>query len=235
MSGLPIQPAWKEEAEKRLKARHVNVEEYPSKTFRREFFVTIGHVYWERLIVSTERGQADYRRLADHLGLERTTVWRWKNKTTPPPADKFFAVVLLVLKRDLRDLDLGSQNEILFDSVRRQCEALAAEYDEPTDCELTRFVFKSLVRVMNVPAVDDLAPGREVSGARRKEALREVHSELTAAIGRDFDARAERSPNFTGRPRAVKPSELDEWLAGWGIPYTLFAMGCTRHWGIEHV
>ena len=235
MSGLPIPSEWQKEAERRLREHSVNVTEYPSKTFRREFFVTIGHIYWDHLIASTERQRLDGIELADRLGLGASTVSRWTSKANPPAADKFFAVVLLVLKRDLKDLDLGGQNEILFDSIRRQHERLAADYCEPSNCDLDRFVFKSLLRVMHTSAVNDLAPGAGASPSRQEAALKEAVVGLNKAIQRDFDAEVEKSPSFTGRVRKVGPQELDEWLASWGVPYTLFAMGCTRTWGIENV
>lgn len=235
MSGLPIQPAWKQAAEKRLRDRGVNVEEYPGKTFRPEFFRTIGHVYWDRLVDVTERRRLADAEFADRLGVDKTTLWRWTTGKTRPSADKFFAVVLLVLRSDLNDLALGTQGEVLFDAIRRQMEALSVEYDEPPGCALTRFVFRSVLRVMLIPAVNDLVPDGNVPEARQKASLKQVVGGLNAALKRDFDAEVARSQNFCGDLRRVKPSELDEWLAGWGIPYTLLAMGCTRKWGIEDV
>ncbi len=235
MSGLPTQPAWTDEAEKRLRHHSVNVEEYPGKTFRPAFFRTIGHIYWEHLVAVTERDRLDDIELADRLGHDKSTVSRWTSGKHPPAADKFFAVVLLVLKRDLKDLALGSQNDLLFDAIRRQFELLAEEYDEPPGCPLSRFVLKSLLRVMLVPAVNNLVPGATVTEQERKSALRTATAGLNAALKRDFEAEVARSQNFAGTFRTVKPSELDGWLAGWGIPYTLFALGCTRNWGIDHV
>jgi transcriptional regulator with XRE-family HTH domain len=235
MSGLPILGSWKKDAEKCLRDHDVNVEKYPNKTFRHKFFTTIGHVYWERLVQWTEQQSLDNRDLADRLGLGASTVSRWTSGANPPEADKFFAVVLLVLKRDLNQLDLGCQNDLLFDSVRLQLERLAADYCEPPCCGLDRFVFKSLLKVMQIPAVNDLAPNAGTSKAEKKSALKEAVVSLNREIRREFDAEVSRSQNFAGTVRTVEPAELDEWLASWGVPYTLFAMGCTRTWGIENV
>jgi len=235
MSILPIQYEWKVEAEKRLREHSVDVLKYPSKIFRFKFFMTIGHIYWERLIASTERQRLDDIELADRLGLSSATVSRWTSGVHPPAADKFFAVVLLVLKRDLKDLQLGSQNELLFDSIQRQHQDLATEYYEPPSCSMDRFVFKSLLQAMHIPAVNDLAPNAKVTKARQKTALEEVVVGLNKAIQRDFDADVKASQNFAGSARKVRPQEVDEWLASWGVPYTLFAMGCTKTWGIENV
>jgi transcriptional regulator with XRE-family HTH domain len=235
MGGLPIQSEWQGEAERRLRTHGVNVKEYPSKTFRFKFFMTISHVYWERLIASTERQRLDDIELADRLGLTQSTVSRWTSGTHPPAADKFFAVVLLVLKRELKDLDLGGQNDILFHAVQRQHERLAEDYYEPPSCALDRFVFKSVLRAMHVPAVNALVPEAAVDKATREKALRAVAAGLNATLRKEYDADVGRSLNFAGRCREVLPSEIDEWLACWGVPYTLFAMGCTRKWGIEDV
>lgn len=235
MTGLPIREFWKNEAERCLRERAVNVKDYASKTFRHKFFVTVGHVYWERLIAMTGRQRLDDIELADRLGLGASTVSRWTSGANPPAADKFFAVVLLVLKRELKDLELGSQNDLLFDSVRLQHERLAADYCEPPSCNLDRFVFKSLLRVMHIPAVNDLAPNAGTSKAAKKAALTEAVVGLNRELRRDFNVEVERSQNFAGIVRKVEPEELDEWLASWGVPYTLFAMGCTRTWGIEDV
>ena len=235
MTGLPIQPKWRLEAESQLRKHAVDVEKYPSKVFRFKFFMTVGHIYWERLIASTERQRLDDIELADRLGLSAATVSRWTSGVHPPAADKFFAVVLLVLKKDLKELELGSQNDLLFDSIQRQHEELAAEYCEPPSCTLDRFVFQSLLRIMHIPAVDDPAPNAKVTKAQQKAALEQVVVGLNKAIQRNFDAEVRASPSFAGSVRKVRPQEVDEWLASWGVPYTLFAMGCTRTWGIEDV
>jgi transcriptional regulator with XRE-family HTH domain len=235
MAGLTIQELWKKDAEKCLRDHGVNVKEYPNKIFRHKFFVTIGHVYWEHLIAMTERQKLDDIELADRLGLGASTVSRWTSGVNPPAADKFFAVVLLVLKRDLKDLDIGNQNELLFDAVRLQHERLAVDYYKPPSCSLDRFVFRLLLRLMQIPAVNNLAPNSGSSKAVKEAALKEAVVVINKELQREFDSRVKQSQNVREKARKVGPEELDEWLACWGIPYTLFAMGCTRAWGIEDV
>lgn len=238
MGGLPIQTEWKDEAERRLQKHGVTVKKYVSKIFRTDFFKTIGLVHWQRLIATPELKQMSKIKLADQLGLSQASQSRWTTGAHEAGADKFFAVVLLVLKRDLSQLNLGNQNAVLFHAIQRQHEQLTAKFYKQPSCELEQFVFRSVLRAMSVPEVNALVPKKKVGkavNAAREAALKEVASRLNATLRHEFNENATRSANFKGKLREVLPSEIDAWLASWGVPYTLFAMGCTRNWGIEHV
>ena len=90
---------------------------------------------------------------------------------------------------------------------------------------------------MEVPEVNGFVPNGNGGAAAHKNALTVVNKSVNDALKRDFNQQVERRMNFVGSPKTVEPSQLDEWLASWGIAYTLFAMGCQKvtTWGIEDV
>ena len=234
---MQIQPAWRSEAEKLLEEKGVIVSKFASKTFRGDFFRTIGHVYWNKLIALAQVQNLDDKELAKRLGLVGSTSSRWETGANPAGPDKFFAVVLLVLKRELNELLLGNRKGLLFDAVSLQLERLATEYHAAPSCKLDRFMMKSVFLSMDVPEVNDLVPNSAVTTSVRKKSLTKVIVSLNKALERNFHQQAGQRMNFAGRAKKVEPSQLDEWLASWGIAYTLFAMGCEKvtTWGIENV
>jgi len=90
--------------------------------------------------------------------------------------------VFLVLKHDLKNLDLGSQNELLFDSIQRQHQEPAADYCEAAKLRLGSF------RVQ-ITAAGNAHPLSRRSGTECKRD--ENRTGVRAGIGSESERRAE--------------------------------------------
>lgn len=232
MDGLPILPAWKREAVAKLAKKGVALNDFPGNVFRKDFFKTVGNVYFDGLV---ENEKLTSTLIGKRLGLNNTTAWRWVRGDTTAGADKFFALLLFVLRKEIQTVNVGKRETLLFEAIRRQCTSLAVQFCHEPSVILDRIGFKALMRMMQLPAVNHHAPGEAVDESEKAAALKDAAVQVNAMLKVDFDERAKRTQSIAGKAKRYAPTELNELLTDWGLPYTLFAMGCTRKLGVEDV
>ncbi len=202
------------------------VTDFQDKQFRPTFFRVIGHRYFmaiQRILTddpTTRRfTHADWR---TRLGVDRATVHRWKHEINYAEGEKFFVAQMLLANRPLASLNLPDNVEMLRQSVASMLRHLKSRYDGVNRVDpITPEVFKIILELMSVMA-------------RRPEALYNPHDAKRRAKSKKSALKllAEHlcnKPSLTGQTM-VLPSHVKLWLDGWGIAYSLFALGNRLSW-----
>lgn len=227
---LPLSGAWEAAAERWIE-RNTTLDEaghFAGKVFRKEFFPTLARVYLDELVTYTRKKKkvADARPdIVEELGLHASTLTKWVDGSHPPGADKFFAITLLVLKQRLASIPFSPNRVLLFEAVRAQLEAFAARFPKRPGCGMDRTTFRGLLHAMREPAVDKLAPGSKAGAGEKKDALIVVVRRVNEGLARDHGAYSLRELRVFDPAPAAAPTEVAGWLEGWGMPYTLLAIG----------
>lgn len=202
------------------------VTHFRDQEFRDRYFLVIGHKYVLALhrmltvVPSTKRfTQAQWR---TKLGVNKTTIWRWKNDVSCAAAEKFFAVQLLMVDIPLTNLCLPNNDEMLAEAVVAMSRHLKARYDPLNDAEpITLKVFRIVQYLMLIMSQSREAlynPYSKTQSARSGEsALKVLASHLA-------------TKSSLTKQSKVLPSHIKLWLDGWGMTYTLFAMGNRLGW-----
>lgn len=221
---LPLSSAWQAAAEKLIE-EFGNLEDtahFAGKVFRKQFFPIVARVYFDEMMAGTDVSKLQ---VVERLKLDAGTYKRWVNKSHPPAADKFFAVVLLLLNRDLKSFAFSSPDRLLFKAIDLQLHRFARDFCDPPQCVMTRLAFRSLIHAMRDASSERLVPGSKYSKAMRETALVKAVSKVNKGL--------EEDSLLTGAMTTqVEPDQLETWLSNWGMPYTLLAIGTKNvSWG----
>lgn len=230
VKGLPLSPRWQSHVEEWIEAEGIqeNAEHFPGKVFRQKFFPVLARVFFDELVEHTRivKKVGDVKvHVVEELGLHASTLKKWTDESHPPGADKFFAVATLVLKKDIRDLPLSDRRALLFEAVKRQMELFAADFCEPPECDMTRTVFRGVMHAMRQEEVNKLYPGEKHTPAEREKALAALVVSINERFAQDYEAYVRKSLNFFAEPPQATSSDVAMWIASWGVPYTLLAIG----------
>ena len=221
---LPLSSAWQAAAEKLIE-EFGNLEDtahFAGKVFRKQFFPIVARVYFDEMMAGTDVSKLQ---VVERLKLDAGTYKRWVNKSHPPAADKFFAVVLLLLNRDLKSFAFSSPDRLLFKAIDLQLHRFARDFCDPPQCVMTRLAFRSLIHAMRDASSERLVPGSKYSKDIREKALVKAVSKVNKGL--------EEDSLLTGAMTTqVEPDQLETWLSNWGMPYTLLAIGTKNvSWG----
>ena len=150
MERLPLSPVWEAKAErlirKKAKGKFREPGHFAGKVFRKQFFPILARVYFDELTAYADRyHRLDKVAIAEALGLNASTLTRWVNGDHPPGADKFFAIVVLLLKKSLKDIPFSDRDDLLFRAVVVQLKSFVRKYLVEPECEMDRFTFRCLV------------------------------------------------------------------------------------------
>ena len=226
---LPLSSAWQAAAEKLIE-EFGNLEDtahFAGKVFRKQFFPIVAQVYFDEMMAGTDVSKLQVSKLqvVERLKLDAGTYKRWVNKSHPPAADKFFAVVLLLLNRDLKSFAFSSPDRLLFKAIDLQLHRFARDFCDPPQCVMTRLAFRSLIHAMRDASSERLVPGSNYSKDIREKALVEAVSKVNEGLEEDSLLTGAMAPE-------VKSNQLATWLSNWGMPYTLLAIGTKNvSWG----
>lgn len=234
--GLPLSAVWQNAAEELVERSEVVevIQHYAGKYFRGRFFDTIASVYHAELLknLKVDSGM-EKKAVADGLNLDAATLSRHNKKKKNDP-NKFFAVVLLMLKKNLNQLNFPDRREMAFQAMSKQMMDLGEEFCQPTISGLNRVVLASLIYAMRDKEVDKLIPTVEIAQKKREAAAEKILVNVNAVLRKRYDNFVSRQGNSSYIHADVTVRELIRWLADWGMPYTLLAMGTEgADWGLE--
>lgn len=228
---LPLSPPWEAKAEllirKKAKGKFRQPEHFAGKVFRKQFFPILGRVYFDELVRYAEsKHRIEKLAIAQNLGLNQSTLTRWINGENPPGADKFFAVVALILKVNINDIPFPDRDTMVFRSIVEQLKSFTLKYLTAPQCDLDQFKFRCLIYVMKDRTSDMLLPGsKKVTASERKTALKSATAHLNKRLTSDYEAWNRSNLKTIVKPPKVLPSQLSLWLSSWGMAYTLLAYG----------
>lgn len=200
--------------------------DFQNKHFRATFFRVIGHKYVmeiQRILTADMRTrlftQAQWR---TSLGVDRITVWRWKHEINYAEGEKFFVAQLLLANRPIGSLNLPDNAEMLMQSAVSMCKHLKSRYDSVNRLDpITPEVFRIVHELMGVMVRCEEAVynphDTTLNTKSKKEALKQLADHLC------------KKPSLT-KQTIVLPSQVKMWLDGWGIAYSLFALGNRLSW-----
>lgn len=218
---LPLSSTWREAAEQLIEdvGTVANAAHFAGKVFRKQFFPEISRVYFDELLAQAKLHE---EAVVEKLGLHASTLTKWSDHSNPAGANKFFAVLLLVMKKNLNAIPFPDRGVMLFRAIRRQLKRFAEDYCEPPQCAMDRLVFRSLVHAMGHASSERLVPGTKVTDAIRARALADSVRTVNGALKRDYGAFG------AGKAPVVDAERLSLWLSSWGMPYTLLALGTEK-------
>ena len=232
---LPISPLWQNEAQKWMEENDLIVEHFAGTVFRKEFFPNVARVFFDELVEYSQKvrkiGKAG---IVDKLELHITTLKKWINQSHPPGADKFFAVLLLVLKEELSEIPFKNRRVILFKAVQMQMKQFTERLKEPPHCELDRMVFRGMMHAMKDRAVDVLHPDILTDVDTRSKAAHTLAKRVNEGLRQDAENYTSKNVPFPNPPLEVDAIQVLFWLASWGKPYTLLAFATQNvDWGLD--
>ncbi len=203
-------------------------QDFQTQEFRTTFFRVIGHKYVmaiQRILTAdpaTRRfTQAQW---CTKLGVNRITVWRWKNDINFAEGEKFFAAQLLLANLPVQGLNLPDNSEMLMQSILCMWKELSQKYNYIHFDEgelITPKVLRIVHELMSVMASSKI----------------NVYNPHDASISKELSIKALKflAVHLTNRPYLTKqsivlPSEVKLWLDNWGTAYSLFALGNHLNW-----
>jgi len=203
---------------------HDHYLDFVNKEFHKKLYEVIGHQYVMTLLraLATDpvSKKANFAPWATKLGVDKTTLWRWKQEHVFAGAEKFFAIQLLILDKPLGELPLPDNHAMLRESVLGTLRYFSRTYGPASTVPLSPGVFEhvlSLMRVMVQSNDSVYCPFEPSLSARHEHALKV----LTQHVNRSAPSRTD----------PVTPvSTVRAWLDSWGMPYTLFALGYRASW-----
>jgi len=232
---LPTSPDWRTATEALLEAQRgeKTTDSFIQSSFRRQFFPIISGVYFDEVKTFAN---LDLETIKSELKLTKGTESRWYSGHSAPGPDKFFAVVLLMLKLDLNSIPFPGRNVMLFRSVRGQIERFSEDYCVRPSTGFNLILFRAMIHAMSHPSADKLVPGDRWTQVIREKNLTESVKRVNTGLKDDHEAYRRKGLTVFPKPPVVDPQTLSSWYSNWGIPYTLFAMGTKdANWGIEDV
>jgi hypothetical protein len=238
--GLPISPKLQSAAEELINSsgiKKLRASNFRGKYFRRHFYPNVANVYFGELIEFTKvKHKLDEKKIVKTLALDYATKKRWLENSHPPAADKIFAIILLILRKNFQNIPFSSPPELIFFAVCRQLRAICMDFCgyEPT-CVMSRTAFRTLMYAMSSGYVDGLIPGNGLSKEATKVKLGYVR-DVVNAKWKEFTAESAIRLGYSSKPTVIMPPDLHKWIVNWGMPYTLFALGTQKmQWGVTDV
>jgi hypothetical protein len=213
----------------------LQVAHYADQTFRQDFYRVIGHQYVLAILRSFNKTKKNAAKSdnsknskkmtinndewASKLGVDRSTVHRWKTQQSMASAEIFFAVQLLVMNRPFKKLTLPDNDEMLKLVVLHMMSEIRKTLNSGNPSVLTERVFRAVYVSMSVMKVADgsLYLGQGVKQpAENDNALKLLTNHLRQQIPADY--------------QTLLPSELRKWLDDWGLPYSVLATSYQIDW-----
>jgi hypothetical protein len=206
----------------RARKRKIPIHNYQHNTFRNTFFQAIGHQYVMEMMntainPSTGKIFNEYE-FRIKLGVDKSQLSRWLREDTFADGNKFFAMQLLILNSQIKDLNISDNDNILQMAFFSMLRWLKRTYDQPYSPIMTRSVFEKLylsMLVMNEQPAECLYNPRDES-LTAADCLKALES-LSSIIKCKYN-------------RSYLPSAICETLDCWGLAYSLFALGYRKSW-----
>jgi hypothetical protein len=251
----PLPPAWRERAYRAIlghppspatlvpppidpdggdgpSAERVAIATYIDVRFRARFFEVVGHEYLmafhHRYVGNNPPRVISPQRWLLALGVNRTTVHRWRRREVMGGAEKFLASQMFVLKTPLIQLELPADTALLRECVLTMVGDLARVEGGPPPTRLLPAVFRRITFLMSaMTARPDLVYPPPVQAETDTPSPEAVHRAVTGLVDQ-LNAAEVNSGRRNGT--AVLPSEVRVWLDTWGLAYALFAVGYRESW-----
>lgn len=209
-------------------------QEFSDKHFRSKFFEVVGHEFVLAMMRSClgEKAPA-LMRVTDWksaLGVNSSTIYRWKRRLVMASAENFLATKLLIFKRSFTDLSLPADIAIMKSSILAAVVHYSRIIRQNHRLELSYSKFHTLLTCMAVmqerpDLVYDIGPRSEIhilSFNPINKILRELARQATVLNAARYTSR---------QASVVLPSDVYSCLSNFGLGYSLFAIGYRESWG----
>lgn len=152
----------------------------------------------------------------ERLGLHRGTPNRWLKNETQPHAREFFGLLLVGLRKELSEVRLPGNRQVIWEAVSRTLAIIREKECERDRRHPTREEFVCVWWSMRHPSANELTPDQsEPDLARIKEMFADVVHQTQKAV-----------PGGVIRTTELARRALMEWA----LPYTLFRIGLLSDW-----
>ncbi|QEG27845.1 hypothetical protein GobsT_26090 [Gemmata obscuriglobus] len=214
---------WINEGYRLLGDANINDCEYQNVIIRQRIFNSITNAYWRAVVRYAGTVEPPLQRdnelpeqaLLRLLGQNSGTISRWLNGRTPPQADKVLGSLVIVLVKEIEDIDLPPIREIAWQAVSQTMNVIRQE---------------DLGRGPRTLSRQEFACVRWLARHVQSRAYAEGHSrntqnpELEAQVLTDvFHKVRLRFPEVAA---GLVPVAISEWLR----PYLLFRVGLLGGW-----
>ncbi len=220
-----IPSAWLALGEAFLRGKGIEVEDY-QKPFRDRMRESIAWPYWIALVQHVEASQAvtlgkneDVQQaIGKFLIVHRSNYNRWFKEESLPGADKYFATVVILLRKELREVTVPANREVIWKAVSRTLSLV-----READCEDGRHTIS-----------------REEFAAAR-HFVTQQHSDVFMGAVRPTP-KLTLLQNTSSWVRGIFPTgtirttqDVLRAVTNWHLPYVLFRIGLPRAWEILDV
>jgi hypothetical protein len=208
---------WVQVGFEQLMVLGIDCENFQREVIKDRLLKSIAFVYWTTL---TDYAKAEHglhvEDIGRRLGVNRSTYNHWIKEENCPAAEKFFGVLVIVLKKEIQDVGFPCNREVSWRGVKRTLGLIRER-----ECGLVR----------REPDREELACIRFVTchrlGGKLVPKDRHIDSGAQEVVFTDaLRYLRKRFPN--GRIRSSRL--ISQVIADWARPYVLFRVGLLKGW-----
>jgi hypothetical protein len=210
----PLPEAWTRLGCALLNERGIDEENYRKKTVKERLMDAMAVPNIEALIEHARTHEAGGA--LKRIGLHPGTPNRWLKHETQPHAREFFGLLLVGLRKEMSEVRLPRNREVIWEAVSRTLAVIRVKECERDRRRPSHKEFSCVWWLMRHPSANEMVPDRSGPDQSRIE---EMLADIACKTQKTVPGESVRAEEF-----------VRQAIMEWAIPYTLFRIGLLNDW-----